>query len=41
MMSASRLRTILRWSHLAEGVFLETYIYSPFHVDPTWTFVVR
>jgi hypothetical protein len=30
-----------RWSNLAEGAFLGTYIYSPFNVDPAWTFVAR
>ena len=30
-----------RWSHLAEGVFLGTYIYSPFNVDPAWRFVAH
>jgi len=30
-----------RWSHLAEGVFRRTYIYSPFNVDPAWRFVAH
>ncbi len=29
-MTASRIRVILRWTHIAIGLFLLCYIYSPF-----------
>lgn len=40
-MSQSRLRFLLRWSHLFVGVMIGVYICSPLHADPLATLVVR
>ena len=41
MFSQAYLRTILRRSHIVEGIFLATYVYSPFHLNAMWTNIAR
>lgn len=40
-MSDRTLRTWLRWSHLALGLTLLIYLFSPYTGDPTVTMLVR
>lgn len=40
-MSAVTLRKLLRWSHVAIGLMIGTYIFSPLHLDPTATLMAR
>jgi hypothetical protein len=39
--SPTRFRSLLRWSHIAIGIFLGAYICSPLHLDPTATLIAR
>jgi hypothetical protein len=40
-MTSRNLRSALRSIHILIGLFIGTYIYSPWHADPTWTLVAR
>lgn len=40
-MNAAKMRSLLRWGHLAEAAFIGWYVYSPAHSDPFWTDVMR
>lgn len=40
-MTPRALRTTLRSAHVVIGLFIGTYIYSPWHADPTWTLAAR
>ena len=40
-MSDRTLRSILRWGHLALGLTLLIYLFSPYTGDPTVTAMVR
>jgi hypothetical protein len=40
-MSPTRLRTLLRWSHIAVGALIGGYVCSPLHLDPTATLIAR
>ncbi|MCG6122250.1 MAG: hypothetical protein MEP57_06035 [Microvirga sp.] len=40
-MTPRTFRTILRSAHIAIGLFIGAYIYSPWHADPNWTLAAR
>jgi hypothetical protein len=40
-MNAAQLRRALRLSHIAVGVLLSIYVYSPLHADPLLTDIIR
>jgi hypothetical protein len=40
-MTAARTRLLLRWSHVAIGVLIGAYVFSPLHADPTATLLAR
>ncbi len=40
-MSDRKLRSFLRWSHVALGLMLATYLYTPLHSDATATMIAR
>ncbi len=40
-MTPRSLRTTLRSDHIVIGLFIGTYIYSPWHTDPNWTLAAR
>jgi hypothetical protein len=41
MLNQARLRTILRWGHIGEGMFLVAYVYSGFHSNTILTNIAR
>ncbi len=41
MPNQTHVRTILRWGHIAEGMFLVTYVYSGFHSNAVLTDIAR
>jgi hypothetical protein len=40
-MNAAQLRRALRLGHIAVGVLLGIYVYSPLHADPLLTGIIR
>lgn len=40
-MSPASLRVWLRWSHIAVGVVIAAYLYSPLHEDAVATLIAR
>jgi hypothetical protein len=40
-MNAAQLRRALRVGHIAVGVLLSIYVYSPLHADPLLTDIIR
>lgn len=40
-MTATSLRSALRWFHIGVALVLGIYIYSPLHADPFWADVIR
>ncbi len=41
MVNQARVRTILRWGHIAGGMFLVAYVYSGSRPNPVLTNIVR
>jgi len=41
MRNQAHVRTILRWGHIGEGMFLVAYVYSGSHLSATWTNIAR
>ena len=40
-MKAGQLRRTLRAGHIVAGVLMSIYVYSPLHVDPLLTDIIR
>jgi hypothetical protein len=40
-MNQARVRTVLRWGHIAEGMFLVAYVYSGSHSNAVLTDIAR
>ncbi len=41
MLNQAHIRTILRWGHIAEGMFLVAYVYSGSHSNAVLTEIAR